>query len=105
MIESKLKNNQEANSYVGRVHRDLALQDLAEKAAKRSADNVVRRGRLSLPYPRLTRFYFLLKFTYPTVADPDLQIREAAGHPDPERGGGGRCQKKNFFGRSGLSLG
>ena len=45
------------------------------------------------------------------MANPDLQIREGPGHPDPEimgRGGvGGRgvhVSKKNFFGPSGLSL-
>ena len=39
------------------------------------------------------------------VADPDLQIREGSGHPDPEiRGGGGAFSQKNFFGPCGLSL-
>ena len=43
------------------------------------------------------------------MANPDLQIREGPGHPDPEimgRGGGGRgvpVSPKNFFGPSGLS--
>ena len=37
-----------------------------------------------------------------TVADPDLQIREGPGHPDPEISGG-RFQK-NFFGPWGLRL-
>ena len=40
-----------------------------------------------------------------TVADPDLQIREGPGHPDPEiSGGGGGGVKKIFFGPWGLSL-
>ena len=33
------------------------------------------------------------------MADPDLQIREGPGHPDPEirRAGGGGRSKKQFF--------
>ena len=32
------------------------------------------------------------------VADPDLQIREGPGHPDPEiRGGGGQSPQKIFW--------
>ena len=38
------------------------------------------------------------------VVDPDLQIREGLGHPDPEIRGGGRSPKKNFFGPLGLIL-
>ena len=38
-----------------------------------------------------------------TVADPDLQIRGGANHPDPEIRGEG-VSKKIFFGPSGLSL-
>jgi len=37
------------------------------------------------------------------VADPDLQDKGGAGHPDPEIRGG-PVFKKFFFGPSGLSL-
>ena len=32
-----------------------------------------------------------------TVADPDLQIREVPGHPDPDIRGGGPVSKKKTF--------